>query len=370
MKKSIFLFDNLSNAMEINKYFLTKEKAYKKDIIYVESDPAKYHNDKFYRLTDKVTKVKKIGFRRLISSMLNKKSIVVSGSPATYQKYLSNKIIFLNHGWGTKSTPGNNEINNPKVMKNYENTLKNLNYIICLSEFDSTYYLKHEKFKKIPEPKFIPLGSPRNDYLIKHKNSKSIFDNLSKEFKINKANKKVLLFSPTHRDNYEKNIKLLNEIIEQLSILDRELDEKGYVILFRPHYFSGDVRERIEKLKNIKYAGFDKYKDVRPLMIYSDLLITDYSSIFVDYLLLDKPIVYYIPDLDEYSSFRGLVIDYDNPLQTPGPKIKEFKEILHLQDNDFLSYDLEESKHFFHKYTDDQSTKRIVEFIKKQYNAM
>ena len=108
--------------------------------------------------------------------------------------------------------------------------------------------------------------------------------------------------------------------------------------------------------------GYDEYPETRDLMIYSDILITDYSSIFIDYLLLEKPIIFYTFDLREYEKLRGLVIDYDNDIHTPGPKINSLSEIFSI-DNNFIKYDLSKSKHFFHKYVDGNSCERIYEFL-------
>ncbi|WP_115863562.1 CDP-glycerol glycerophosphotransferase family protein [Halorussus litoreus] len=66
--------------------------------------------------------------------------------------------------------------------------------------------------------------------------------------------------------------------------------------------------------------------DPYPLLRQADALVTDYSSVYVDYLLLDRPIVYYPYDLDEYRSMRGFYLDYDSV--TPGPVAQTFDDLL------------------------------------------
>ncbi|PKG23706.1 CDP-glycerol glycerophosphotransferase family protein [Niallia nealsonii] len=370
MGKSIIFFENLNNGQEIYNYMVEKNLELKGNLIYLDSNPSKFYKSKWYRIYDKINKILKIGIVNTISYFITKKTIIISGSSGAYQKNLSNNIILLNHGWGTKSTPGKNELNNPDIMKNYENTLANLKYIICLSSFDSTYYLNNEKLNSSSKPTFIPLGSPRNDYLVRNINNNTLIQNIEKELKINKTGKKIFLYSPTHRDDKIRSKEFLNELLIQFNQIDKELEKKNYIILFRPHYYSPDIQKEIEKFNNILYVGFDKYKDVRPLMLLSDLLITDYSSIFVDYLLINKPIIFHVPDLEEYSNFRGLVIDYENLLHTPGPKIKKLKDLFLINELSLSQYDLKASKHFFHKYTDDRATERISKFIKREFQNL
>ena len=67
-------------------------------------------------------------------------------------------------------------------------------------------------------------------------------------------------------------------------------------------------------------------KDVYPLMALSDLLITDYSSIFFDFLLLDRPILFFAYDLENYlSNDRNMYFDYDS--MTPGAKCHSYDEL-------------------------------------------
>ena len=59
-------------------------------------------------------------------------------------------------------------------------------------------------------------------------------------------------------------------------------------------------------------------------MSITDILISDYSSIFFDFLASDKPVLFYIPDLEEYKNYRGL---YMEPDKLPGPALTSVKEI-------------------------------------------
>jgi len=275
---------------------------------------------------------------------------------------LSKELIFLNHGWGTKKTPGNLETQNPKIMSNYRKFRQIASYIICLNDFDSSYFLDCPELKDLKKPKFQPLGLPRNDYLVKHKKDETFRRALVAQLHL-KPDDKIFLYVPTHREIKKLDEKVLNMILKEFKEIDSELPNRGIKILFRPHYFTTNLSREISKYKNIFYVGHNVYKDPRPLLLSCDYLITDYSSIFVDYLLLEKPVIFYPFDLEEYESIRGLVISFDNPLQTPGPKISALLDLIYLNEAVFRNYNLMESVAFFHKYVDGHSTERVAKFL-------
>src|SRR5699024_11275570 len=113
-----------------------------------------------------------------------------------------------------------------------------------------------------------------------------------------KMDKSVLLYAPTWRGTYSNNVydvtKLQNDLMK-LSKLDVQL-------IFRGHHL---MEKHIKgKLNNIKVVPPNI--DSNRLLGIVDLLITDYSSIFYDYLVTDKPIIHYLYDLETYSKSRGL----------------------------------------------------------------
>lgn len=74
------------------------------------------------------------------------------------------------------------------------------------------------------------------------------------------------------------------------------------------------------------------------------MIITDYSSIIVDFLILDKPIAFIAFDIERYNNYRGLVVDFHNDVQTPGPKINRMKDLI-----DYLR-EIEDNKDSYEKF--------------------
>jgi len=274
-------------------------------------------------------------------------------------KKMGFKVVLLNHGWGTKRVPSHLESKNKRELKNSRLFRISIDYAICYSDFDQTYFLRHPLLDDLPMPEFVPLGHPRNDFLVKNKDNIGYKSEVRKKLGV-PTGAKVILIAPTFRDIPDYNVEVLNLYIRELEKLQRYLNEKVYV-LYRPHY--SIVSLEYQNWKNIIVCDSNRFPDPRPLMLASDLLVTDYSSIFVDYLLTDRPVAFFQPDIEKYQEVRGLAIDPDNKVHMPGPKLKSLKEILELSEKDFAEYDLEVSKKFFHKFTDGGATERVASFI-------
>lgn len=180
--------------------------------------------------------------------------------------------------------------------------------------FKRAFHYKHE---------MIESGYPRNDFLFTHNNHETI-NRIRASLGIEK-NKKVILYAPTWRDNeYFAQGKYKFTLKIDLEQLQSNLG-KDYVILLRLHYL---IANRIDVSQ---YKGFvidtSNYDDIRELYLISDLLITDYSSVFFDYLCLKRPIIFYTYDIDSYrDKLRGFYFDFEK--NAPGPLVKTTDDLI------------------------------------------
>ena len=226
----------------------------------------------------------------------------------------------------------------------------------CTEKFTSAFNLKKLNNENI----FIEKGYPRNDYLFNYK--KSDIKRIKKELNI-PLNKKVILYAPTFRDNqvnengYTYNVELdFNKLKNEFS--------KEYVILFRAHYFIANKFD-FKKYNNFVY-DVSKYEDINELYIISDILITDYSSVFFDFANLKRPILFYMYDYNNYkNNLRDFYIDLK---ELPGPILKKENTLIkEIKNIDNYSKKYKEKYEKFNKkynYLDDgNATKRVVEEI-------
>ncbi len=210
----------------------------------------------------------------------------------------------------------------------------------------------------------IETGYPRNDFLFRY-TQKDVQD-IKTELHIPK-DKKVILYAPTWRDNqHELGVGYTFDMTKYIeSFLSSISDD--YVVIMRLHYLVANKLD-VSKFKG-KVFDYSSLDDINRLYIISDILITDYSSVFFDYSNLKRPILFYMYDLDEYqSSVRDFYIDLD---ELPGPIIKKEEELLQaISEIDKIEVDYQEKyKAFNAKYTyldDADSGKRVLDICIKE----
>jgi len=186
------------------------------------------------------------------------------------------------------------------------------------------------------EEKIFPIGSPRTDVFFDANymtNKKNEFFSSYPEL----SNKKIILYAPTFRDeafkrkfknkklNLDDSLNLNLEIFELLKFLSEE-----YVLILRLHpsiakHFSIDNLKIANSMKNRIY-DFSRFNNLNSLMLISDCIITDYSSIIFEYSLLNKKMIFYPYDLEDFKKHsRGFYFNYEKFV--PGDIIMEIKDI-------------------------------------------
>lgn len=206
-----------------------------------------------------------------------------------------------------------------KYKKNFYNESRNWDYLISPNRYSTEIFKRAFQFDKT----MIESGYPRNDALYNH-NSAETIDSLKKKFNL-PMDKKVILYAPTWRDDqfydkgqYKFDLKL------DLHKMRKELGEE-YIIILRMHYL---IAENLDLTPFEGFAvDFSNYEDIRELYLVSDLLITDYSSVFFDYANLKRPIIFFVYDIDNYRDhLRGFYFEFEE--KAPGPFAITTEEVI------------------------------------------
>ena len=214
-------------------------------------------------------------------------------------------------------------------MKGISNKIvdKVFDYAICTCEYTSHFIAENFVCNT---NRILDIGVPRIDELF---SIDSIIDRLIPNYN----NQRVILSMETFKQskNYldsEFNDKYSLNVVRSmhdLKLLDDFLIKNDSILIIKIHHLQDVSLLRKIDLTNIVYLTDDDlfYADVQvnQLLVNSDILLTDYSSVFYDYLLLNKPIGFMVSDIKEYS--RGFV--YNNPLEEmPGIKISNINELI------------------------------------------
>ncbi len=258
-----------------------------------------------------------------------------------------------------------NVLNSKKEIRfKYKTDSKKINYFLSPSKFATEKFISAWNLKEIKkEGCIIEEGYPRNDFLYNY--TKQDVSKIKEKLNINDIKKKVILYAPTWRDNqHQSGIGYTYKTEVDFEKLQKELGQ-DYIILFRAHYLVAN-EFNFEKYKGFIY-DVSKFDDINELYIVSDMLITDYSSVFFDYANLKRPIIFYMYDFEQYKdSIRGFYIDLKklpgSITKTEDELIKEIKKM----NNSFKYNKIYEEFNKKYNYLDDgNATKRSIDKILK-----
>ncbi|MCL1067025.1 CDP-glycerol glycerophosphotransferase family protein [Shewanella olleyana] len=240
----------------------------------------------------------------------------------------------------------------------YQSTVTNL--LISNSPFDS---VQMQSCFNVTEEKMLSSGLPRNAYLTCTNEQLSeidIYDEYDLVKNISSGYSKVILWAPTYRgDSHQFNDPLnLSQHEEQL--LHRYLEESNSLLLVRYHKFSSCSKSSFFLHDNIRDVSNIKNQNI--LLREVDVLITDYSSIWIDYMLLRRPIVFYCADLDSYELNHGFIHDFQTSI--PSKMVIDFMAVLDLlkqEDIEVLSSDFERLYNRYHMNSNANETILSIE---------
>ena len=214
-------------------------------------------------------------------------------------------LVALWHGVSFKKIYGSDDI---KIKNKYLKILRKIkNKIFDFASRDLSITTSNYMKTKVAEQFYICdldtiviTGQPRNDILCK-----------KNKLDLNGVRgKKIITYMPTYQSfNSQK------ELIELIDVLDNDiafnnfLKNKGYVIVLKLHYLA-----KIEdlELNNIVLLNDNDVSDVQVLLAATDLLVTDYSSVFADFALTKRPIIFFRPNDETYLKVAGLYDEFSD----------------------------------------------------------
>jgi len=227
------------------------------------------------------------------------------------------------------------------------NRLFGITYDWMISTSD---YVNESSLKGVIDAKnYRNLGYPRNDLLLKDHSvrdlvlcDKELYNRAKDTFIKNKQ--KVIVYMPTHRESAASIGKAPSPLMPlDFESLNTFCSENNFLMVVKLHPFVMQFQSDFSPPEGYSNVYFHTTQgDIYPLLKYTDVLVTDYSSIYFDFLLLDRPIVFYDYDYEEYSSnMGGFFYNYEE--NAPGE---------HANNQDLLHEAILNSVNFPDKYSD------------------
>lgn len=290
-----------------------------------------------------------------------------------FQLFWRAKIVQIWHGIGFKKIQRSNKFFIEETSSLYRRFI--LNFVGKLPKYQaliSTGNFFTEKFFKpaFISDHFIDTGYPRNDIIVnpeKYENAllNSDVETIKKVAEMRKKGIKSILYAPTFRDTGGDGI---SDGILDLKSLNEFALQNNLVFVFKlhplPQYQS--ISNNFERI-----LWYDNVKDVYPFLPETDAMISDYSSIYMDFILLNRPIFFLLYDREKYETkdrelhtfFNDFIV---GPISTNQQKLQE-DLIENFSDKDSYKDKREEIIQKSYDNIDDKASERIFNFIQEHY---
>ena len=353
--------DLCDNAYALYDYMISNNYDKKYEIIWLVDHIEKYSGNKFLSKN-----VYNLNLRLMYYLAVSKYYIYDHNNLLMYMKKRKEQnIVYLSHGFGFKKG----------TLKNKDKIKTEFDIMIVTGDLPAK---GNSLFWQSDINKVQRLGYPRLDYFFK--NNDESLRTLDKAIHINDYGLKVL-WMPTFRQSINKDLSqdyidnetglpILNTK-DSIEEFNNYLKQNNILFILKLHHLQSELEVFKSNFSNILILRDEDLTKLN-IQLYqfvslTDALITDYSSISVDYLLLDRPIIYTLDDYDQYNSTRGIypenAIDY-----MPGYHVYSLNELIESIDEINSGIDkYKESRKkvlpVFFTHQDGNSSKRILEYL-------
>ncbi|RFA34459.1 CDP-glycerol--glycerophosphate glycerophosphotransferase [Virgibacillus dokdonensis] len=237
-----------------------------------------------------------------------------------------------------------------KAYRRFRKVYKKFHFIVAGSEKMASTF--RESFD-VTNERIIRTGIPRTDLLFNRLEKKQVSLYFKQKYPDIK-DRKIILYAPTYREGQLNDFHINMDLKKMYKELSNE-----YVLFIKLH---PAIKNKLQSaFKTFMYDVSD-YPDTNQLLIITDMLITDYSSIPFEYALFEKPMIFFAYDLETYKKERGLIDDYETEM--PGPVVQSTEEIITVMKQD--AFHTEKIKSFakvWNQYSKGNSSERLAKFI-------
>ena len=167
------------------------------------------------------------------------------------------------------------------------------------------------------------------------------------------------MFAPTFRGNGQQSAHYPMEVLDMERLYENLHEE--YIFLYKIHPFVKNDFSIPYQYSDF-YYDFSSYREINDLLFITDILITDYSSVCFEFALLNKPMLFFAFDVEEYVRTRDFYYEFHTFI--PGPLVRTAEEIVQkIQQRNFNMEKIEPFVRYFFDDLDGKSSERVVDQI-------
>lgn len=322
IKQNVILYDSfLGKSMTDNPYaifleILKKDVQHKYHHVWILESPENVQSRRFSEL-DNVEFIRPYTKKHLQYLATAKYLIINTSMPYYFVKRPDQIMINMWHGTPIKGM-GKYMGGRFGQWANVQRQFLMTDYMVHPNEYTQNIMNDSYDLNGIYDGIQLTVGYPRVD-LIQTTDKENFFGFLNRIVSID-DNKKIVLYAPTWRGNQESVSNMTEEFVQNSLDIQNALPE-GYQLLVKAHQIAYDKAKFDRKIKDILVPND---VDTSELLSITDVLISDYSSIFFDYLITGKPVFLYAYDLESYIADRGLLLDINS---VPGNVVLTIDEL-------------------------------------------
>lgn len=275
--------------------------------------------------------------------------------------------LYLNTWHGTPLKKMGYDIGDP--ASRVANVIRNFlmaDYLLSANHFmTERMYEGAHLLREIYRGRFIEAGYPRNDRQFAESSAKAETRSQLARDGVSINGRTVVLYAPTWKGtNFNRPEDDIAELADRVAELESRLDPTKYVVLLKTHQV---VHRFASSVPGLRGRLVSNEIPTNAILAITDLLVTDYSSIFFDFLTTGRPIFFLAPDIADYAGYRGLYLE---PETWPGPVTASIDqlatEILALEDaprSDELLERYASARRRFSSLEDGHATERVIDIV-------
>jgi CDP-glycerol glycerophosphotransferase len=231
--------------------------------------------------------------------------------------------IYLNTWHGTPLKAMGYDIPGGALLtRNVVRNMLSVDYLLAPNDETAEMYLSAYRMRNIYQGAILNIGSPRIDRQMASESGKEEIRARLRERGVRVDDREIILYAPTWHGSFYAPNNDIRQLRARVEAVSSQIDSGRYRVLLKVHQ---QVYKHAVLDEDLRDHLVPNDIPTNEILAVTDVLVTDYSSIFIDFLVTGRPVLFFAPDIDDFSTTRGLNLPVD---QWPGPVARDLDELI------------------------------------------